>query len=143
MMPEPRSQQRFAELVKLHTQGRRFLDHERECRLLEDGVSRYGLTLDEARGVLRSQVEGDRVAIAGDIDQSAAHLLKTMADRKRRVSRTDFGKIVAFYRLSAGSAVSQAEAEKRVKRLMEENGFQAKRSGRLLRTRRWYRAIEA
>jgi hypothetical protein len=29
-----------------------------------------------------------------------------------------------------------------VKRIMEENDLQPKRSGRLLRTRRWYRAIE-
>ena len=31
---------RFAELVKLHTQGRRFLDSDREMKLLEEGVTR-------------------------------------------------------------------------------------------------------
>ena len=32
---------RFAELVKLHTQGRRFLDSDREMKLLEEGVTHW------------------------------------------------------------------------------------------------------
>ena len=35
------------------------------------------------------------------------------------------------------------EARRRVKRLMEEMDLQPRPSGRILRTRRWYRAIDA
>ena len=142
-MPETRPQARFAELVKLHIQGRCFLDREQERKLLEEGVSRYGLTLDEAQGVLRTHAEGEQVALEGELGRSAAQLLKTLADRRDRVARADFDKVVAFYRARAGAGLTQAEAERRVKRLMEEQALEPKRSGRLLRTRRWYRAIEA
>lgn len=143
MMPDPRPQARFAELVKLHIQGRRFLEREQERKLLEEGVGRYGLTLDEAQGILRAHAEGDQVALEGELGRSASQLVKTLSDRRGRVSRSDFDKVVAFYRARAGAGLTQAEAERRVKRLMEEQGLEPKRSGRLLRTRRWYRAIEA
>lgn len=142
-MSDSRPQGRFAELVKLHIQGRQFVEREQERKLLEEGVSRYGLTLDEAQGVLRANAEGNQIALEGEVGRSAAQLLKTMSDRRDRVSRADFEKVVAFYRARAGAGLTRAEAERRVKRLMEEQGLEPKRSGRILRTRRWYRAIEA
>lgn len=143
MSHEGRASTRFAELVKLHMQGRRFLDRDQERRLLEEGVGRYGLTLEEATGVVRAHAEGTEIALEGDLGRSGGQLLRTMADRQGRISREDFGKVASFYRMRAGAALSQAEAERRVKRLMEEMELQPRRSGRLLRTRRWYRAIEA
>ena len=142
MMHESAPRGRFAELVRVHMMGRRFLDREQERKLLEEGVSRYGLTLDEASGVLRAAAEGDEIALEAELGRSGSQLLKTVADRRGRVSREDFGKVAAFYRARAGSALTPADAEKRVKRLMEELDLQPKRSGRLLPTRRWYRAIE-
>lgn len=143
MPHETRPSTRFAELVKLHMQGRRFLDREQERRLLEEGVGRYGLTLEEATGVVRAHADGTEIALEGDLGRSGGQLLRTMADRQGRVSREDFGKVASFYRMRAGGGLTQAEAERRVKRLMEEMELQPRRSGRLLRTRRWYRAIEA
>lgn len=134
---------RFEELVKLHLQGRRFLDREQEMRLLEEAVSRYGLALDEATGMLRAAAEAETIATERELNRSVAQLLKTLADARGRVSREDFAKAVAFYRARAGAGLSQQDAERRVKRLMEENDLAPRRSGRLLATRRWYRAIEA
>lgn len=134
---------RFAELVKLHVQGRRFLDHDREMKLLEEGVSRYNLTLAEAQAALRGAAQEAGVASQSELDASTTQLIKTLADRQGRLSRADFDKTAAFYRGRAGSSVTEEEARKRVKRLMQEHDVPAKRSGLLLRTRRWFRAIEA
>lgn len=143
MLHENRPQTRFGELVKLHMQGRRFLDREQERKLLEEGVGRYGLTLEEATGLVRTQAEGGEIALEGDLGRAGGQLLRTMADRQGRISREDFEKVSKFYRMRAGASLSQAEAERRVKRLMEELELQPRPSGKLLRTRRWYRAIEA
>lgn len=134
---------RFSELVKLQMQGRRFLDREQERRLLEEALTRYGLKLDEASGVLRAAAEQDEIALEGELGRSSGQLLRTMADRRGRVSREDFAKAVAFYRARAGSGLTEAEAAKRVKRQMQELDLHPRPSGRLIRTRRWYRAIEA
>jgi hypothetical protein len=143
MGTEPPARARYAELVKLQMQGRRFLDREQERKLLEEGLTRYGLSLDQANGMLRAAAEDDGIALEAELGLSARELLKALADRRGRVARGDFAKAVAFYRARAGGGLPEAEAQKRVKRLMEELGLQAKPTGRVIRTRRWYRAIEA
>ena len=132
----------FAELVKLHLQGRRFLDREKELKLLEEGVMRYNLTLAEASGTLRGSVEEAGVTSQAELDRSTLQLLRTLGDRRGRISRQDFGKVAAFYRGRAGAELSEAEAQSEVKRVMQQNDIEARRSGRILPTRRWFRAIE-
>lgn len=132
---------RFGELVRLHTQGRRFLDREEERRLLEEGVTRYRLRLDEARGIVRSAAAEGDMSLEHEVNASAAQLLKTLADRRSRIARKDFDKAVAFYRARAGRSLTPVDAQRRVKRLMEESELKPARSGRIIRTRRWYRQI--
>ncbi|WP_431285184.1 hypothetical protein ACQW02_10465 [Humitalea sp. 24SJ18S-53] len=143
MARETPTRGQFEELVKLHMQGRRFLDRDQETRLLEEGVTRYALTLDQAAGAVRVAAEQDEVATERELSRSAAQLLRTLADSRSRVTREDFRKAAAFYRARAGAGLSQIEAERRVKRLMEQSDLTPRRAGRLVPTRRWYRAIEA
>lgn len=140
-MTEGTDAARFGELVRLHTQGRRFLDREEERRLLEEGVTRYRLRLDEARGILRAAAAEEDMSLEHEVNASAAQLLRTLADRRQRVTRQDFDKAVAFYRARAGRNLPPVDAQRRVKRLMEEAELRPARSGRILRTRRWYRQI--
>jgi hypothetical protein len=134
---------RFAELVKLQMQGRRFLDRDQERKLLEEGLTRYGLTLDEASGMLRGAAQEDAIALEGELGAASRELLKTFADRRSRIAQGDFTRAVAFYRARAGGGLTEAEAKRRVKRLMEELDLRPRPAGWLLRSRRWYRAIEA
>jgi hypothetical protein len=134
---------RFAEYVKLQMQNRRFLDRDQERKLLEDGLTRYGLSLDEATGLVRTAAEDSEVALEGELGVSARQLLKTLADRRNRVARPDFDRAVSFYRARAAGGVTQTDAQRRVKRLMEELDLQPKPTGRIIRSRRWYRVIEA
>ncbi len=140
---DPSSRHRYAELVKLQLQGRRFLDREQERKLLEEGLTRYGLTLDQASGLVRGAAQEESIALEGELGQSSRELLRTLADRRNRVARADFDRAVAFYRARAGGGITQAEAQRRVKRLMEESDLQPRPAGRVLRSRRWYRVIEA
>ncbi len=68
--------------------------------------------------------------------------MKTLGDKRERVTRQDFGKVAAFYRGRAGSAMSEEAAKRQVKRLMLENDLQARRAGKVIPTRRWFRAID-
>lgn len=134
---------RYGELVKLQLHGRRFLDREQERKLIEEGLVRYGLTLDEARGLIRGAAQQNEVALEGELGTSTRELLRTLADGRQRLAREDFGRAAAFYRARAGGGVTEPEAARRVKRLMEELDLRPKPAGRLLRSNRWYRAIEA
>jgi transcription initiation factor TFIIIB Brf1 subunit/transcription initiation factor TFIIB len=143
MMTDSAGRARFGELVKLQTQGRRFLDRDQERKLLEEGITRYGLTLDEAQRVLRGTAQEGDVAMEAELGASSRQLLRTLADRRSRVAKDDFARAVAFYRARAGGEMTEAEARRRVKRLMEELDLQPRPSGRILRSRRWYRVIDA
>lgn len=132
---------RFGELVKLHAHGRRYLDGNEERRLLEEGVMRYNLTLDEARGALRAAAAEEGLVLEGELASAGEQLLRTLADPRGRVSRDDFQKAASFYRARAGRAVSELDAQRRLKRIMEETDLKPARSGRIIRTRRWYRQI--
>lgn len=142
-MNEIDPRQRFGELVRLHTNGRRFLDRDAERRLMEEGLTRYNLSFDEARGVVRAAVADHDVSMEHDLDRTSTELLRTLADRRGQVGRDDFEKAAAFYRARAGKRITIAEARQRMKALMEESDLQPARSGRLIRTRRWFRQIEA
>jgi len=91
---------------------------------------------------VRSAAQDGEVALEGELGVSARQLLKTLADRRGRVARPDFDRTVAFFRARAGGGVTEVEAKRRVKRLMEELDLQPRPTGRLIRSRRWYRIIE-
>jgi hypothetical protein len=134
---------RFAEYAKLQMQNRRFLDREQERRLLEDALTRFGLGLEDATGLVRAAAQDGQVALEAELGASARQLLKTLADKRGRVARADFERAVGFYRARAGGGVTPVETRQRLKRLMEEMDLHPKPAGRLLRSRRWYRVIEA
>ena len=142
-MNETDCRTRFGELVRLHTSGQRFLDRDAERQLLEEGLTRYNLSFDEARGVVRAAVADADVALEAELSSTTQQLLRTLANRRGQVGRDDFEKVVAFYRARAGNRVTPAKARQRVKALMEDSDLQPARAGRIIRTRRWYRQIEA
>lgn len=135
------SPSRFKEFLKLHLRRQRFLTQEQEARLLEEAVLRYNLTADEANGALRAAADDADIVTEAELLNSSVQLLKAMADKKNRISREDFDKAADFYRSRTGTTITPIEARKRVKRVMEEQGLEPRRSGQLLKTRRWYRQI--
>uniref|UniRef100_UPI003F72A46A hypothetical protein n=1 Tax=Falsiroseomonas sp. TaxID=2870721 RepID=UPI003F72A46A len=114
-MTDTAGRARFTELVKLQTQGRRFLDRDQERKLLEEGLTRYGLSLEEAQGLLRGAAQDGDVAMEAELGTSSRQLLRTLADRRNRVARDDFTRAVAFYRARAGGELTDTEARRRVK----------------------------
>ena len=135
------SPSRFKEFLKLHLRRQRFLTQEQEARLLEEAVVRYNLTADEANGALRAAADDANIVTEAELLSSSVQLLKAMADKKNRVSREDFENAADFYRSRTGTTITPIDARKRVKRVMEEQGLEPRRSGWLFKTRRWYRQI--
>src|SRR5436853_2076284 len=95
------SRDQYADLVRLQVSGKRLITEERENALLQDGVMRFGLSLEEARGRIRTAAEDRKVVLQRDIDESAGFLLRDSADRKGRLKRKDFDRVARFYKLRA------------------------------------------
>ena len=132
---------RYADLVKLNGLGRRFIDRTQERHLLEEGVTRFNLTLDEARGVLRSVAEDNGYVFEGECGRRIQQVLSRHAGRSGMISRRQFRRTAEVLRDFSDNAIGEAEARRQIKRIMIENGWRPRRAG-LLRTRRWYRLVE-
>ncbi len=132
---------RFADLVKLNGLGRRYIDRQQERHLLEEGVTRFGLTLDEARGVLRSVAEDNNYVFESEAGRRIQQLMNRNAGKGGRISRTQFRRTVELLRDFSDNTINEAEARRQLKRIMIDNGWRPRRAG-LLRSRRWYKQIE-
>ena len=130
----------YGDLVRLQVSGRRLITEDRENALLQDGVMRFGLSLEEARGRVRSAAEDRRVVLQRDIDESAGFLLRDSADRKGRLKRKDFNRVARFYKLRAEGMLTEPEVRQRVKSIMQQQNFTPRGAG-LLWTRRWFNKI--
>ena len=132
---------RFGDLVKVNGLNRRFIDRAQERHLLEEGVTRFGLTLDEARGVLRSVAEDNGFVFESESGKRIQQLMSRNAGRRGMISRSQFRQMSQVLRDFSDNTINDAEAKRQLKRIMIENGWRPKRT-RLLRSRRWYKTIE-
>jgi hypothetical protein len=132
---------RFGDLVKLNGLGRRLIDRTQERHLLEEGVTRFGLTLDEARGVLRSVAEDNNYVFESEAGRRIQQLMSRHAGKNGLISRRQFRRTVELLRDFSDNTINEAEARRQLKRIMIDNGWRPRRAG-LLRTRRWYKQVQ-
>jgi len=132
---------RFADLVKLNGLSSKFIDRDTERRVLEEGVMRYGLSLDEARGMMRSVAEDHDYVFESETGRRIRQVLDRHAGKKGKISKKQFDQTAEILRDFSNGAIGEAEARRHVKRIMIENGWKPRRAG-ILPTQRWYKAVE-
>jgi len=132
---------RFADLVRLHGLQTKLIDRGQERHLLEEGVTRFLLSLNEARGIMRAVAESNDYSFESEISRRAQQILTRNAGRRGMISRKQFTNVTQVLRDFSESTITEVEARRQVKRIMLENGWRPKRAG-LLRTRGWFKKIE-
>ncbi len=133
---------RYADLVKLNGLQTKLIDRPQERRLLEEGITRFNLTLDEARGILRSIAEDNDYTFESETGKRIKQVMARSAGRRGLISRAQFMNTSQILRDFSDNTITEAEARRQLKRIMLDNGWRPRRAG-LLRTRRWFRQIEA
>ena len=131
---------RFIDLIKLHTLDRRYIDHETEQRLLEEGITRFGIGLDEARGILSGVAAEHGISVARDTERRVRDILSTFATRKGMVSKRDFDHAQAIFKQFTAGGIDEPGAQRRLKKIMGEAGLKARHAGFML-SRKWFRQI--
>jgi hypothetical protein len=143
---------RFTDRVRARVGGEP-LNAEDERDLLRLGVVEHGLSAEEATAILRSTAGSDgRRGREGD--RTIAAMLTVRADRKRRVSQQDFEATARLLRaeseaehgLGGSGPLDAVEARRRVKAVMEREGFTPRAKWCLLPflsrwNKRWYTRI--
>lgn len=131
---------RLRQIVRLRSQRGRVITAADEDKLLEDAVTRFGVSLDRARGVLHSEIRNGQIALESDLEDTVSQLVKSLAGSGKKLSRRDFEAAVSFY--AARRKIPLESSRQAVKRLMEEEGIAPKRAG-FMQSKRWYRRIRS
>jgi hypothetical protein len=134
--------ERFAEFVKIQAMETNVILREDEKAILRDGTTRFELPLDEARGVMLVTAEQNGYALQSEVEAELAELITMFSGLKNgRISKAQFDQVVEMYRVKTRSGVPQPEMRVRVKAMMEQQNIQPKRTGWILRSRKWYDRI--
>jgi hypothetical protein len=130
---------RLRQLVRLRGQRGRVISAAEEERLLEEAVTRLGMSLERARGVLLAEMQRGQIPLESDLEDTVAELLKSFAGSRKKLSRRDFEVIANLHASQRKIQIEAARAM--VKRLMEEEDISPRAAG-IMRTKRWYRRIK-
>ena len=131
---------RFAEYVKVQALGGRFIDRTTERKILEDGVMRFEISLDEGRQIMLGVAADEGYSFESEADQRIKDILDGFAE-DRKIDKREFGDAVMFYRKFCNNGISEVEARKRIKKMMIEEGLKPK-GFTLLGGKRWYNKVE-
>ncbi|WP_439596591.1 hypothetical protein [Falsiroseomonas sp.] len=128
----------FADLLRLRLRDGP-LSPEAERALLVEGVTRHGLTAEEARAALAAAATAQGQATSAVAAREVAAYLRSRADARGRVAQTDVARASALYRRLAGN-LPPAEAERRAALLLEAEGLSPRPAG-LWRSTAWFQRL--
>jgi len=132
--------EKLAEYTKAHGTDRPFLTIEDERDLTRAAVARFDVDFDSARWLTSGILMENGVALERDLDKKIEHLVRRFAKTGKRITRQEFKDAVATYRSWAQNAVSESEVQKKLKSIIEDEGYRVGRSG-IFRTKRWFNKI--
>ncbi|WP_029006890.1 hypothetical protein [Azospirillum halopraeferens] len=132
---------RFAEYVKVQALDSRFISRDTERKILEDGVMRFEIGLDDGRQIMLGVAQECGYVFETEAEKRIRDILDGYAE-DGRIDKREFTESVAFLRKFCANGLSEDEARKRVKKIMLANGWKPKRRG-LLGTKRWFTRVEA
>ena len=132
----------YIEYVRAHAAGLTFLSQDEERQLLRGGVARFAIDYDHARWIAVGIFHESGVGAERHLDYRIEVVLRRFANTGRRgkIDRHHFDAAAAIYRKWAGNGISDKDVRVKLKRMMEDNDWRAKRS-RLTRSKRWYNKI--
>lgn len=143
MTADPETRRRFADMVRIEGMNGGFIRVEDERRLLQDGMARFHLSLDEANGSMLATVNDQKLVLQRVADEATREILTMQASQNsgRRLSRREFEQAAEMYRAKARGKITPDEARRRVKALMVEEGIRPRRAGWVIRSRRWFNSV--
>lgn len=137
------ARRRFVDFVRVQAMDDTFISREEEKRILQEGMMRFNLSLEEARGTMLSTASEGRIVMQREAEEQIADYLEMLASQRpqRQISETEFNQAVEMYRVRTRNRVPEPEIRRRVKAVMDSRGMKPRRSGWIIRSRKWYKSI--
>src|SRR5713226_3257365 len=140
MAPSQLDKKKFADFVRIHAINGDLITRESEMLILKEGITRFGLNLDEANGIMLSVVAEHDIALVSQAEHHVETLLEQLV-KKGKISQKEFADTVAIYKKLTNGGVPEIDLKKRVKQMVQERGWNGRKTRWLLGSRKWFRKI--
>ncbi|MBI1774060.1 MAG: hypothetical protein HYR63_01810 [Proteobacteria bacterium] len=140
MSASPHDKKKFGDYVRIHAIEGELITREDETKVLKEGITQFGLELNEARGILLGVAADHDIALVSSAEQQVATLLEHVA-KKNRINHKGFADAVAIYKRLTKSRIPDIEIRKRIKQMVLDRGWKARKTHWLIGSRRWFRRI--
>jgi hypothetical protein len=132
--------ERFRDFAALHFDTGKILYEERERELIGEGIAKFKLEGDAARGIVAVAAGAACLVLERDLSRTMLAIMVELAGKRRAIDKRRFAQGVAILKALTGGEMTEAQARGWLKRLIVKAEFRIRRSG-LLRRRRWFRRI--
>ncbi|HAI69137.1 MAG TPA: hypothetical protein DCM38_06840 [Gammaproteobacteria bacterium] len=129
----------FIEFITLQGFDDQYIDRTEEKRILEVGV-KNGMSVEESLSLIRQVASQKGVVVERDAEERTQTFLENAATNDGKVTKKEFEDAVALFKKASKGKIPEPEMKKRLKKMMEDNGWKAKEGG--LFGSKWYSAIE-
>ena len=139
-MSSGQNKKQFSDFVRIHAINKNLITRDSEASILKEGVTRFRLELEEANGILLAVAEEHDIALVSEAEETVATLLEQLV-RRGKIGQKEFTDAVAIYKKLTHGSLSDLEIRRRIKQMIEEHGWRARKTRRLFGTRKWFRRI--
>jgi len=137
---QERDKSKFADYIQLHTINGKVITRVDEKKILQEGLTQFGLNLREAQGILLSVASEREIALVSHIEHHIEIYLQQVA-KGSKVARSDFNKAVFLYRKLTKESISDVNIRSRIKQMIEQQGWTGRRRILMLGSKRWFKKI--
>ena len=128
----------FIDYIMLQVFDDKYIDRQEEKKILEEGIKK-GISVENGLAIIRQVAAEKGLALEREAEERAKEMLERFATNDGKVDKKEFEDTLAIFKSASKSKIPEPEMKKRLKNMMEENGWQAKEGG--LFGSKWYSAI--
>jgi hypothetical protein len=140
MSASPHDKKKFGDYVRVHAIDGVLITREDEAKVLKEGITQFGLELNEARGILLGVAADHDIALVSNAEQQVSALLD-FSVKRNRIGRKAFNDAAEIYKRLTKGILPDLEIRKRLKEIVLLRGWKARRAHWLIGSRRWFRRI--
>ena len=140
MSASPHDKKKFGDYIRTHAVDGELITREDETKVIREGIAQFGLDLAEARGILLGIAEDHDIMLVAHVEQQVISLLEHVT-KKNRVAKKGFDDAVAIFARLTKGRIPDIEIRKRLKEIVLQRGWKARKTHWLIGSRRWFRRI--
>lgn len=139
------TENKYSEFIKLQLFDEKYLSRDMEKRMLSEGVTRFEISLEDARSTLMAVAAELDLIFERDVERLIKEIMQAFAATDGYIGYSEFQHAIHIYKQLSSGYVGEGDAKRRLKQIMNENDWRPRRQGltilNTIGTRKWFNDI--